>query len=166
MTKYRLIQEYPGSPNLGEIIVSTVKSMSGTPSYTTYCIHGNSSNYDDANFELKYPQDYPNFWAEIEKPLFKTKDGNDISNGDTYFYVLQDFVIIKDTARSNTRPSNGVNQLGDFKTREAAQEFILMNKPCLSIKDICPIIGKANKTVFIDLNDLTAMLKEKVKSKL
>jgi hypothetical protein len=47
----------------------------------------------------------------------------------------------------------------------ATEEDLLLNYPCLSIKDITPIIGQCNNTTFVDLDILTEKLKELVKIK-
>lgn len=45
-------------------------------------------------------------------------------------------------------------------------EEILMNKPCLTIKEVCLEVGKCNQTTYIDLNKLTTNLKKIVNEKL
>jgi hypothetical protein len=71
----------------------------------------------------------------IEKPLLTTEDGVDIFEGDNvYFVKLSDWKIyFYDSIDSNIVRSN---QIKDFSTKKAAEEYILMNKPCLSITDI------------------------------
>lgn len=73
---------------------------------------------------------------KVIKPIFTTDDGVKLFNGDHYYYVLQDFQIISDVAKVNTKPSNGLNQLADFSTKELAQEFVTFNKRFLSVNDI------------------------------
>jgi hypothetical protein len=52
-----------------------------------------------------------------------------------------------------------------FSTEATAVNYIMFNKPCLSVQEICPIIGEANYTAYIDLNLLTKKLINLVESK-
>lgn len=88
---------------------------------------------------------------KIKTPLFTTEDGVDIFEGDKYFQLALTFkpnfreAIYEEIARSNIKYSysfkEGREQLNKsgryyFSTREKAEEYALMNKPCLSINDI------------------------------
>ena len=53
-----------------------------------------------------------------------------------------------------------------FSTLEKAKEYIVLNKNCLSIKEIAVIIGECNNTTYIDLDRLTVKLKDIVESKI
>ena len=53
-----------------------------------------------------------------------------------------------------------------FSTLEKAQEYIILNKNCLSIKEISVVIGDCNNTTYIDLDRLTLKLKNIVESKI
>jgi len=68
------------------------------------------------------------------KPLFTTEDGVDIFKNDTYYVVWKDFTF----ALTNQEPgSEAVKRvLTRYSTQEKAEEYILMNKPCLSIKEV------------------------------
>jgi hypothetical protein len=97
---------------------------------------------------------------KVKQPLFTTKDGVEKYQGDKIYshsnWKLWEYNIT----------DGDISPLCWFSTKEAAETFILMNKPCLSIKEICPIIGKCNNNTYIDLDKLTEKLKELVKSKL
>ena len=66
------------------------------------------------------------------------------------------------------KEKRGGKRAGDviFTTKEEAEDYIILNKPCLSIKDIAPIIGFCNNTTYVDLDLLTEKLKKLVKSKI
>ena len=53
-----------------------------------------------------------------------------------------------------------------FSTLEKAEEYIVLNKSCLSIREIAIIIGECNNTTYIDLDILTKKLKNIVESKI
>lgn len=97
----------------------------------------------------------------ISSHLFKTHDGVDIFEGDSWWYVkLNNFTKTQtDTLAYNGNPKNKVEVLR-FSTEQAADEYILMNKPCLSIKECINFKGSK------DSNFLKFHLKEIVKSKL
>lgn len=66
--------------------------------------------------------------------------------------------------------SNNISELYPhrifFSTLQKAEEYIILNKSCLSIEDIALIIGECNNTTYIDLDRLTLKLKNIVKSKI
>jgi hypothetical protein len=64
-------------------------------------------------------------------PLFTTEDGVDIFEGDDYFVVNHEYEIKKFTVCGG--PFTFKN-LG-FSSKEKAEEYILMNKPCLSLNE-------------------------------
>lgn len=62
--------------------------------------------------------------------LFTTEDGVDIFKGDKYYYVTLLFNIEENHAFAGYYPAN------KFSTKKKAEEYVLMNKPCLSINDV------------------------------
>ena len=69
----------------------------------------------------------------LKNPLFTTEDGVDIFEGDEYWKVLpnSNYGLHHLTCvDSDLQPS------WTFSTKEAAEEYVLMNKPCLSINDV------------------------------
>ena len=87
---------------------------------------------------------------KIKPVLFTTEDGKEIFEGDTIFPVTDTFELLRTDLAS--RKDVGVRC---FSTKEKAEEFIVMHKPCLSINDI---------NTYCNLSLFT--LKELVKSKL
>ena len=98
--------------------------------------------------------------------LFKTEDGVNISEGDDYW--VYDYGVLKNTnseihkvnRASQTHTGNGVNRKY-FSTKEKAEEYIIMNKPCLSINDITYGLNKS----YVN-NEMMEELIEKAKQKL
>ena len=83
--------------------------------------------------------------------MFTTEDGVDIFEGDKYFELALNFkpsfreAIYEEITRPNIFYDYGISEkrkkLNDngryyFSTKEAAEEHIIMNKPCLSINDV------------------------------
>jgi hypothetical protein len=84
---------------------------------------------------------------KIKQPLFATEDGVDIFEGGIFCEVTNNFslginVKIKVYESSKT-----------FSTKEKAEEYILMNKPCLSINDILSIYKTVKNIIKEDLRE-------------
>lgn len=67
------------------------------------------------------------------KPLFITKDGVYIFKGDKYFQIGHNFNNIECQAYDE---NNFDDSLIIFSTKESAEKYILLNKVCLSIKEV------------------------------
>jgi len=79
-------------------------------------------------------------WAEIieyKNPLFTTADGKDIFEGDTYYFVFPQFTL--GTTKYALGTMNGA--LATFSTKEKSEEYILLNKPLLSLNDLLSVWG-------------------------
>lgn len=78
-------------------------------------------------------------YVDTNKPkkLFTTTDGVDICEGDSYWYINIDSPNINWKVfkyKQNDRlGSMGARQ---FSAKEKAEEYIIQNKPCLSLKDV------------------------------
>ena len=70
---------------------------------------------------------------KVKQPLFTTEDGVDIFEGDTYYKVVNESfqLLIMERAPKGKSLRSKV-----FSTKEKAEEYILMNKPVLSLNDI------------------------------
>lgn len=95
-------------------------------------------------------------------PLFKTEDGKDMFLGDKHYLVDTDlWFVIEDIAANITNP-NYWDSRKSFITEEAAKQYIILNKPCLSVSDVLSICDITYE--FAKLH--TGRLKEIAKSKL
>ncbi len=105
----------------------------------------------------------------IKKLLFKTEDGVDIYEGDKCYWAdLHTFSWNRFNWDTLPQPQNHPKEKYKwFSTEQKAEEYILMNKPCLSINDV-----KSISTNVVQSNPFGLMglieddLKEMVKSKL
>jgi hypothetical protein len=86
---------------------------------------------------------------KVKKPIFTTEDGVDIFKGDIIFVVHESFRIEKFSALNSARYHK------KFSTKEAAEEYVLMNKPCLSINDVLQCIPKLSNRLLTTLEELT-----------
>lgn len=152
MKRYKLIREYPGSPKLNTIVEEhkTKKSL-----FVSKC-----------NFAINHPYYFPEFWEEIDnnfilpvkQPLFTTEDGVDIFEGDEFYSTHKDGLgsILKYTGHSLENASKKQKDFVDFSTKEKAEEYILMNKPVLSLSDVWDHLSIKNRKV------LTKFVKNKL----
>lgn len=97
-----------------------------------------------------------NSYKKQEKPLFTTEDGVDVFNKE---YKL--FEVILSTFHLNEDiPLRACNDCFEqtgypskvFSTKEKAKEYILMNKPCLSLNEIFSIFDISKKYQYNDTN--------------
>lgn len=97
--------------------------------------------------------------CRIKQPLFTTEDGVDIYKGDIAVPLDPKTFRIFAPTSYNTGESIRFGNYLYFSTKEATEEYILMNKPCLSINDIKRLRAENMGLVQKDLVEL-------VKSKL
>ena len=95
---------------------------------------------------------------KAKQPLFTTEDGVDIYEGDTSYGVRKtDFQIIPVTHHNSMYV---YKNFLEFSTKEKAEEYVLMNKPCLSINNVIDVLKKPGYSGLVEL------LKELVKTKI
>lgn len=85
--------------------------------------------------------------------LFKTEDGVDVFEGDKYYPVCEYFNLHNECIY----PS-GHKMFKLFSTKEKAEEYIIMNKPCLSINDVLSV----GQRVIVDEGKLKQIVKSKI----
>lgn len=107
--------------------------------------------------------------AKKAKPvLFTTEDGVDIREGDEYLYIVVNDIhpnkwypleTLADWDNPRKPPLGKVQ----FSTKEAAEKYIIMNKPCLSINDIKTLGGDLNNgAVCLRWNEVEELVKSKL----
>lgn len=97
--------------------------------------------------------------APAKTPLFTTEDGVDVFEGDKLYYILKSFEIHCNPANKYDGKNNDYKY---FSTKEKAEEFVILNKPCLSVQELINI--KSLKGCFGDT--LIDYAKQLAKSKL
>jgi hypothetical protein len=102
----------------------------------------------------------------IKKPLFTTEDGVDIFEGDDYFELLNLEKIFKVKLEKN-KILTSKNSRKVFSTKEAAEEYIFSNKPCLSLNDVAQVFVSINRKQYNGKYYIQAeKIRKLVKSKL
>ena len=102
---------------------------------------------------------------KIKKILFTTKDGVDIYEGDEYYSIYKNLQSATQVSPLRsigtiTKQYNGLQTLLYFSTKEKAEEYIFMNKPCLSLNDV---IGGNNLVSPSLYKNLLELVKSKLK---
>jgi hypothetical protein len=127
--KYKLVKTYPGFDELGVI----------------HC----SENKTERWRGILYYDKYPEYWEKVNDNFWWCVCDRDyIQDNKVLFKAWKPYYIECIPELEIIRNS--------FKTREEAEEFVLYNKPCLSIKDIMPDVSEC----------FLSKLKKIVKSKL
>jgi len=70
--EFKLIKEYPGSPKKGAVITESLRvtinnSRTANKEENQYTIKVDSQHCDGCRFNIKNPQDFPEFWQEVTK---------------------------------------------------------------------------------------------------
>jgi len=74
---------------------------------------------------------------KIKQSLFTTEDGKAVFEGDTVVLLNTDTWLWTSGIKAPSNPLSGdVNQYKYFSTKDAASDYILMNKPLLSVNNI------------------------------
>ena len=137
MKKYKLIKEYPGSPELGQIALPYTDSKNKVVHYIVE--RNKKKDCDFIALKIDWIENKPEYWEEV----------NDI------WYV----VLLRDGAFRNAweiikvqEDPSGLEHKKYFKSRTEAEHFIIYNKPCLSINEIgdsipCTTLDRLIRTV-------------------
>ena len=155
MKKCRLKQWYPSLPEsieVGHVIEIDSKSFSNGDVVEYYLLQDNPKMW------ICSKEFHPDFWEliEKEKPLFTTADRVEIFKGDKFIIVTDNF-IKNEFVAYNVLYGDGTYRA--FKYESSADEYILWNKPLLSLQDIDETI----KGYLPEFDELRKIAEERVK---
>lgn len=99
-------------------------------------------------------------FSKSKTKLFTTEDGIDIFEGDKFYYIMDNWRILEFECKTKeSKSSNGL----DFSTKEKAEEYILENKPCLSLMDCLKWATSDEKArLHLNLDKLKLLVKSKL----
>ena len=97
--------------------------------------------------------------------LFKSRDGFDIREGDKVYGISINWNVFSGVVQKGNLYHREEWKHGKFSTEEAAKEYLMWNKPVLSLKDVASIYPGINKNHNTPSHQ-AEQLKELVKSKL
>lgn len=98
----------------------------------------------------------------VKQPIYKTEDNVEIFEGDDVHWVnTYNYTYLYPLPFSTGAPKL-LNTVGNiykvFSTKEKAEEYIIMNKPCLSINDVLSV----GQRVIVDEGKLKQIVKSKI----
>lgn len=79
-----------------------------------------------------------------KQPLFITEDGYEIFKGDEYWHIISDWTAQMENAVEGGKEEYAARNIKRFSTKQAADEYALMNKPCLSVEDFIKLFKSDN----------------------
>lgn len=136
MKKYKLIKEYPGSPELGTEVEKSASSYFYRSGDKRICVFN------------EHVEDNPEYWEE----------------SCSYYLVYTEMrTIWKNWEPVEVEEKIfDMENVKYFETKEEAEEFIFHNKPCLSYNDIMWIFEENTKknTISIDIDKLIEIIKQ------
>jgi len=124
-------------------------------------------NRETLKFTLGTGYDNKNEWGPFElellrpipKKLFTTEDSVNIFENDKYYTVNGFYNMFSFICKSSEISALNPN-VKRFSTKEAAEDYVIMNKPCLSVNDITELYNTFVNDFYVN------RLKKLVKSKL
>lgn len=161
MKTYKLIQTYPSSFSLGHLAV-----LDQSEKYY---------NLGTTTRSLDYIEKHPEHWQHVcykchenvntcktfgcKQAIFITEDGVDIFKDDFFFYINSLWLVCR--YKATTLEPLITHPL--FSTKKAAENYIKMNKPCLSLKEVFDTMGNLLETREEFKAKLTKIVKQKLK---
>lgn len=150
MKKYKLIKEYPGSPELNTIVRRWTKKENSSK-----ILYGTDNSLSPA-LEPTIIENYPEFWEEVREKIliFISEEGINVYEGEKYFAICPDtFEIVESIADYNSRESDWYK----FALKYNAENYVNQNKKeykILSFKGTRGIyLRNGNKDIW-ELNDV------------
>lgn len=127
MKKYKLIKEYPGSPELGMEVDKDTKYSSSS----SYFYRSGDKRICVFNHHV---ENNPEYWEEINYNLWYVVSEKHYQPNYTLFEAWRVCKI------ESIGPSS-LSPLHYFKTKEEAEYFVINNKPCLTFKEVKGLVG-------------------------
>jgi hypothetical protein len=165
MKTYKLIKTYPGSFPLGHLAIldESVKYYNlGTTTRSLDYIENHPENWQHVCYKC-HENVYTCKSFGCKQAILITEDGVDIFENNTSIYILDKFTIRHIKHKDFNVISKYVKY---FSTKEKAEEYILMNKPCLSLQNVLEITNKMisfHPDREIIKRELTKIVKQKLK---
>ena len=69
MSRYRLIKEYPDSPELGSVVI--LRECGGYDKYQGYCLEENFNDKEPWGYDPDSVENYPEFWQPEDEWMSK-----------------------------------------------------------------------------------------------
>ena len=98
-----------------------------------------------------------------KKPLFTTEDGVDIFEGEyVTVYGISKYMTLHEYRKENVYPGIFTSDMLYFMSKEKAEEYLLFNKPCLSLEEVAIFYKQALSNKNNNSTGLINLVKEKL----
>lgn len=143
-------QEKVRSPYAGDLVIHSFE-IRGQEMIARFTNGHPSNGYCNINGLSKLPQ-----------PILVTSDGVEITEP-TALHIVSENWNICEIVKVNIKEQLDFDHRGVFSTREAAEEYILNNRPLLSLNDVKDAIGNSpNPSSAYLMHQLTTLVKQKL----
>jgi hypothetical protein len=155
---------------IGDKVTSTFSKNFGNFKIEKIKISENSINIEGEGYLTTFQ-----YLQKVKQPLFTTEDGVNIFEDDNIYWVnINTFSKVNCNKYNDDLGEISIKSLLSkkyeckavgFSTKEKAEEYILMNKPCLSLNDVQKIITSRQYTGFTKklLEEITTLVNSKLK---
>jgi hypothetical protein len=123
------------------------------------------NNYLLATTVLESHGKYLKDLEKIKQPLLKTEDGVDIFENDITYNVdtLSQIYKLDVNPKIWTSKCSKSSRFRYFSTKEKAEEYVLMNKPCLSLQEVWDVFDIKLPSIGSRRLKLKNLVKTKIK---
>lgn len=156
---------------VGDLICRNKSWETGTPCYITRFELKNNKiivHIKQGDSYGTYPFDNKMYKYSRKEKMFTTEDGVDIFEGDEFYCVTipNKWTIQKRIGGDGLAFNEELVRKRCFSTKEAAENYIILNKPCLSLNDVFNVYPKLKRSSNNIWTKHALEIKELVKSKL
>ena len=127
MKKFKLIKEYPGSPELGQIALPYTDSKNQIVHYIVE--RNQKKDCDFIALKMNWIENQPEYWEEVVENIYYM-----VSLIDMGFHNAWEPIRVE-TIKYDTDTKKY------FSTKEGARDFIIQYKPCLSYNEVRGLVS-------------------------
>jgi hypothetical protein len=132
----------------GDSFFWTNKNGKGDLSFTQEARQG-TTQVDSSQYLKFATREAAQVYINSKNILFTTEDSVDVFEGKNYYYTNSTFIIFEQLALKTINYKKKDNIIR-FSTKAKVEEYILMNKPCLSLNDVFEVYPQFKKSMFSD----------------
>lgn len=149
MKKYKLIQEYPGGPPLNSIAEPCL-SLNIPIVIENYKINTPNKVRFLTTSSIEIFTKFPNFWEEVNEPIFISEDGVEIFEGYEGAWSVNTETFEMFELSPISKDYQKYDNYKTFSNKEKTRHFRFMNIQSLSLQDIIEVIE-------LDRSDITKL---------
>ena len=152
---------YHGNKNPNQWKIKSIKRLSDNEIFTIGdkiklvegkdIIEINIININNNTINFNWYENRLDSFKKVKQPLFKTEDDIELYENNKYYIVAKSLNISVNDEGIITKLFKPSERYLYFSTKEKAEEYIINNKPCLSLNDIKSILNQKYNTKFTEL---------------